>query len=134
MKLIKVNKLTEALLTEEDSLEDVSLTTDSTGEVADALQAEVDELSDGTKGISDANADKAAAEIKQTAEETNADEIAIVLTDADFDDVKIENRLYKALNRKLRIARTLRGRGDRAGLNIMVDGLPGSGKTAIVES
>jgi len=134
MKITKVNTLTEALLTEEDGLEDVSLTTDSASDVADAIQAEVDELSDGTKGISDADADKVAVEIKQAAEEANADEVAIVLTDADFDDVKIENRLYRALNRKLRIARTLRGRGDKAGLNIMVDGLPGSGKTAIVES
>ena len=132
---MKINKLNESLkLVEEDELSSIDPQTDSVDDIADAIQDEISDFSDGEREISDEVADEAAKITKDIALKVDAGGVAIVIDKADYDDAKIENRLTKALDRAYRTAKTNFKDGGKNGANILVEGLPGAGKTAIVEA
>lgn len=101
---------------------------DGTTDIADAVIDQV-EAGEGDLTISDENAAKVAQEIAQVGDEIGAEE-AVVIADDDTlgTDNEITRTLEKALQRSQRNAR----RGIKSGNNILIVGLPGSGKTASV--
>lgn len=129
---MKIKKLVESKLIEaEDKID----TTGSVKEIADDIKDQVDDLTDGELEISDSAAKKAAEETAAVADVVNADEAVIVIDDNDWSDIKIINRLYEALDDSLMAARANMGKHKvKAGANVLVEGLPGSGKTSIVEA
>lgn len=130
---MKIKKLVESKrLVEEDELLDIK--GDSVEEIKDAIEDEIKELSDGEVEISDKEATEVAEITKEVAGAVNANQVAIVIDDADFEDTKIENRLTKALNKAYGTAKRNIEESGKNGANVLVEGLPGSGKTAIVES
>ena len=130
MKIKK--KLVESKLFEDDNIDPQS---DSVKEIADAVQDAVEDQSDGEKEISKADAVAVATETKEVSDIVNAGDVVFQLDpDADYSDTIITNRLYKALNKSYARAKVYLGRGAKNGANILVEGLPGAGKTAIVES
>ena len=132
---MKINKLNESLrLVEEDELSSIDPQADSVDDIADAIQDEISDFSDGESEISDEVADEAAQITKDIALKVDAGTVAIVIDDADYDDTKIENRLTRALDKSYAAALRNFSRGQKNGTNILVEGLPGAGKTAIVES
>lgn len=144
MKIKKINTLTEDLkaLTEDTddtpdiTLADVDVQTASAGELATAIQGEVAANSAGEDSISHAEAAAMADDIQAMADTTGAEEV--IITPEDFDSIVIENRLVDALNASLANARRdmrLAKKGIAGtGHNILVEGLPGSGKTAIIKA
>ena len=84
--------------------------------------------------ISDEQAHEIASEIKDTAEEVNAGQTAIVITSEDYEDAKIETKLSKVLDKAYATAKEAMNNKTKNGANVLIEGLPGSGKTAIVES
>ena len=130
---MKIKKLVESKLTEAEDTIDAA---GSVKEIADDIKDQVDDLTDGKLEISDSAAKKAAEETAAVADVVNADEAVIVIDDNDWSDIKITNRLYKALDKSLRAARANMGSKHKikAGTNVLVEGLPGSGKTSIVEA
>lgn len=139
MKIIKNKKLTENIILSEDEknnnigVEDINPTTDSTKEIAQAIKNDVPELSGEEKVISDADAAKMADEVKNAAEITGAS--TLVLDPADFEAEFAENKLFRALERAYHNASRLIGADKkRTNANVLVAGLPGSGKTATVKA
>ncbi len=129
---MKIKKLVESKLTEAEDTIDAA---GSVKEIADDIKDQVDDLTDGELEISDSAAKKAAEETAAVADVVNADEAVIVIDDNDWSDIKITNRLYRTLDRAFAAARTNMGKHKvKAGANVLVEGLPGSGKTAIVEA
>ena len=87
---MKIKKLVESKrLVEEDELLDIK--GDSVEEIKDAIEDEIKELSDGEVEISDKEATEVAEITKEVAGAVNANQVAIVIDDADFEDTKIEN-------------------------------------------
>jgi len=129
---MKIKKLVESKLIEAEDKIDA---TGSVQEIADDIQDQVDDLTNGELEISDEAAKKAAEDTSVVADVVNADEAVIVIDDNDWSDVKITNRLYRTLDRAFAAASTNMGKHKiKAGANVLVEGLPGSGKTAIVEA
>lgn len=129
---MKIKKLVESKLIEAEDKIDA---TGSVQEIAGDIQDQVDDLTDGELEISDEAAKKAAEDTAAVADVVNADEAVIVIDDNDWSDVKITNRLYRTLDRAFAAASTNMGKHKiKAGANVLVEGLPGSGKTAIVEA
>lgn len=133
---MKINKkLNESVrLVEADELENVDIQNDSVDQIADAINNEISELSDGERELSDEVADEVAQITKDIAIQVDAGNVAFVIEEADYEDTKIENRLTKALDRSYEAAKRNFSRGLKNGTNILVEGLPGAGKTAIVEA
>ena len=129
---MKIKKLVESKLTEAEDTIDAA---GSVKEIADDIKDQVDDLTDGKLEISDSAAKKAAQETAAVADVVNADEAVIVIDDNDWSDIKITNRLYETLDDALMAARANMGEHEiKAGANVLIEGLPGSGKTAIVEA
>lgn len=104
-------------------------------ELANDLQDKVSELTDGEKGLSDEEAKKAADEISKAADENNAGYVAFAITDEDWEDVKVVNDLFYTLDDAYENALENMGKhGVKVKSNVLVEGLPGSGKTAIVNA
>lgn len=132
---MKIKKLVESTVLKEDDdkdLEDINPATDSVEDIADAIQKDTEEMSDGEVEVSDAEAEERAENIKDTAEVVDADSIAIV--DDDFEDAYVENRITHLLDKCY--ANSIKGwkRGTKKKSNLLIEGLPGGGKTAIVEN
>lgn len=129
---MKIKKLVESKLIEaEDKID----TTGSVKEIADDIKDQVDDLTDGKLEISDNAAKKAAEETAAVADVVNADEAVIVIDDNDWSDIKITNRLYEALDDALMAARANMGSHKvDANANVLVEGLPGAGKTSVVKA
>lgn len=127
---MKINKLDEKLLekviTEDEETveipEDTTVSDLTTGELTDIVKAEMG-LTDED---SDADAKKFAAEVKDTA--------ADIENDVEYAPIVSNNELVKTLDRVL--AQSKRNRRSKytkgAGCDVLVNGLPGSGKTGIV--
>lgn len=130
-KLVESKTLIEA---EETEITEVDPLKDSTAEIADAVEDAIDDLSNGEVEISQEDAEAVAKETKDVAAVTNAGHVAIVLTDDDYEDAKVVSRLTKVLDKAYRDAKSFRSDGTKNGSNVLVEGLPGSGKTAVVES
>ena len=129
---MKIKKLVESKLIEaEDKID----TTGSVEEIADDIRDQVDDLTNGKLEISDDAAERVATDTEVVADVVNADSAIIVIDDNDWSDIKITNRLYRTLDRAYAAAKTNMGKHQvKAGANVLVEGLPGSGKTAIVEA
>jgi DNA replication protein DnaC len=131
-RLIEEKKLIEA--NDEIDLAEIDPQADSTQDIAAAVQDEIEELSDGEVEISPKEAEEVAKITKDVALAVNAGQVTFAIEDADFEDAKIENRLTRALDKAYETAKTSMSDNSKNGANILVEGLPGSGKTAIVES
>lgn len=136
---MKINKiLNEAKLKEaEENIEDVVIDpTASTAEVANQVKDAIEVQTDNNATLSDAKADNIAAEIKDTANEVDAGEAAVLPPEKDIendDEYITENALTRTLDKALKNARKFKRRGQKIGSNVLIVGLPGSGKTAIFE-
>lgn len=129
-KLVEAKKLIES--EEEVELTDVNPQEVTVGELKEIIKDEVEEVTGGEQEISNGDALKVATEIKSTSTEVGAGQI--VIGTEDYEDSIITNRLTEALDEAYIAARKYFRRGKRGNANILVEGLPGSGKTAIVES
>ena len=129
---MKIKKLVESKLIEAEDTIDAAGTVK---EIADDIKDQVDDLTDGKLEISDSAAKKAAEETAAVADVVNADEAVIVIDDNDWSDIKITNRLYEVLDDALMAARANMGPHPvEANANVLVEGLPGAGKTSIVKA
>lgn len=130
------NRLVEADAAEVE-LGELNPQTASVDDLADAIQDAIEDASNNEVEISDADATAVAIETKATATGVGAGQV--VIDDSDFEDTEVKNALTEALDESLEAAqryfrRSQRGRNQKGSVNILVEGLPGSGKTAIVES
>lgn len=127
---MKIKKLYESAqpLTEADELE-INPEVDSVDDIADAAKAQVEVGTEGDETLSDANADKLAGEIKATGDEIGA-ESAVVF--ADLEVLGTDNAITRVLEKALARAKRNKRRGIKSGNNVLITGLPGSGKTASV--
>jgi len=130
---MKIKKLVEAKkLVEEDNTIDTS---GSTEEIKQDIKDQVEQSTDGTKTISDKDAEQAAQAAEVGSEIANTDEAVFALTDEDWADVQVKNRLYAKLDRSYKKALENMGKHKvAANTNILIEGLPGAGKTAIVKA
>ena len=125
-KLIE-NKLIEADDAPELSGEDLvidDVATASVDEIADVVQAAADEASEGKASYSDTKATAVAKELKTAAK--GLDHTAWAPLD-------VRNAITDLLDECLAEAFIAHESGSRSGTDVLVSGLPGSGKTGIVE-
>ena len=118
----------EALTEAEETAEDDDLVIDdipsaTVDEIADAVKAAAEEASDGKETYSDENAKKIANEIKTYASGFDSAAWAPLDVKSDLTD-KLDDCLANAL--------VSQHSGTHDGTDLLVDGLPGSGKTGIV--
>lgn len=131
---MKINKkLNEDLRLVEES-EVIDPQEGSVADLADAINDEITELSDGERELSDETATEVAQITRDIALKVDAGQIAFTIDSADYNDAKIENRLTMALDEAYETAKRNYKNNSKNGANILVEGLPGAGKTAIVES
>lgn len=136
---MKINKLVESkkLVEEEEkdlTLSEINPQEASVSEIADAVQNSVEDSNNGEVTVSDADAKAVAKEIKDTAEEVDAGFTELMPSKEDYNSVFAENRLTKIFDDALATAKRAMRRGRKANANVLIEGLPGSGKTAIVEA
>ena len=131
MKINYKRRLVEA----DEPITELNPANASADELANAIKNDVEEITDGKKEITDASAKELAKDIKNTAGEVGADAAEIIITPEDYDEIEINNRLIPILDEALEASKNAMDDGDRAANNnILISGLPGSGKTAIVEA
>ncbi|MBP5469606.1 MAG: ATP-binding protein [Candidatus Riflebacteria bacterium] len=137
-KLIEAKQINEAEENEikdysdAQDLKDVNPQTANVDEIEASIQKLVGEASDGEKEMWAKSAAQFAKDDKQVAQDLNAGYVAFDLTAEDWADVTITNDLYITLDRAY--ANALKSTFLKNGSNVIVNGLPGSGKTAIVEA
>lgn len=119
------NKLVEADATD---ITDVNPSIDSTAEIADAIQDGAEQAVGAD--VSDAAANAAAVEAKDVAQDVGANQIAV--TAGEDDSLGTVNDLTKILDRAYRAALRNRRTYSKSNSNVLIVGLPGSGKTATV--
>ena len=135
---MKINK--KVLIEENDDgvegedLAEINPQTASVSDIAAGLQASIEDQTADTKTLSDAKATQIAAEVKQTAKEVDAGGTEILPADDESDDYITNNRLTEVLDQALRNASRFARLGQKIGANVLITGLPGSGKTAIVDA
>ena len=131
---MKIKKLTESKKLIEEADGQINPMQDSKADIVDEIEDHVEETTNGEKGIEDADAEAIAQQTKQVGDEVNAGFVAFNLTDDDWSDVVITNDVYEVLDMAHMAALKNMKRGRKAGSNVLINGLPGSGKTAIVEA
>ena len=109
--------------TDEDMIID-DIASASVDEIADAVQAAAEEASDNEETYSDANATKIANEIKTAANGFDA---------AAWAPLDVQNELTDKLDDCLANAMAAHASGTHDGVDLLVCGLPGSGKTGITK-
>lgn len=118
-------------------LSDINPQVASETEIANALQNSIEDATDGFDTVSDTSAKSAATEIAAVADEINAGGVAIdpnSIPDISEDEVLgVENRLTKVLDLALHVSQRGKAQGLKKNANVLITGLPGSGKTAIVD-
>jgi len=134
---IKKDWLVENILREDDqetTLDDINPSEAPVSEIADAIQNSVEEISDEERTVPDEAAEKAAQEISTTAKEINAGGVALDSSVANDKQelLGVENALTHKLDQALRVALSGRRQGSNKNANVLITGLPGSGKTSIV--
>jgi hypothetical protein len=115
---MKIKKLNEELLREAD--EEVIDVNQSVGDLASDIE---DAYAEGGIVVPEANAESTAKEIKQA---------AAGIKEPVYTPIVVPNKLTKACDMALKIAKRNARKRSYDNPNILVDGLPGSGKTAIV--
>jgi hypothetical protein len=132
---MKINKLNESLrLVEAEESPVIDPQDGSVTDLADAINDEITDLSDGERELSDDTAAEVAQITRDIALKVDAGQIAFAIEDADYNDAKVENRLTMALDEAYDTAKRNYKNNTKNGANILVEGLPGAGKTAIVEA
>lgn len=127
----KEKELFEAKLFEEPESVDGALdASDSVGDLAADVADSVKASTGGEVALDGAAAEKIATEIKDVAGETGID-IAAVDT-PDVGPLGVENAVTKVLDMALTKSRQGKRRGTKSGYNVLIVGLPGSGKTASI--
>lgn len=121
---LKNESLTEAEETSDEDIAVDDVLTASAKEVADAVQDAAEEASDGKETYSDANAEKIANEIKTYAK--GLDAVAWAPLD-------VQSELTDKLDDCLANAMAAHAAGTSDGVDLLVTGLPGSGKTGITK-
>lgn len=119
---------------QDEVLSEIDPQKDNITDIAQAVQDDVEDSSNDKVEISDADSVAMATEIKSTAKEVNAGSVAIVLTDEDYEDTKIITKLSSILDEAYAAAKDFTANNTKNGANVLIEGLPGSGKTAIVEA
>lgn len=123
---MKIDK-NERLLFEEKLFEDVDgeiSTSDSVADIADEV-AEV-------APVSDASAEKIASEVKAAAADTGIDTAVVDSPIDDDEPLGVKNAITEVLDEALAKSQKNKKRGAKSGFNVLVIGLPGSGKTASI--
>lgn len=119
---------------QDEVLSEIDPQKDNITDIAQAVQDDVEDSSNGKVEISDEDSVTMATEIKSTAKEVNAGSVAIVITDEDYEDTKIITKLSSILDKAYAAAKVFTANNTKNGANVLIEGLPGSGKTAIVEA
>ena len=130
-KELETKDITETLV-EDDAAENNAeeeividnVDTAATDEIADAVQAAAEEASDGKETFSDAKADQIATEIKTHAKGFNS---------AAWAPLDVPSELTDKLDDCLANAMAAKASGTHDGVDLLVTGLPGSGKTGITK-
>ena len=135
MKINKHNKLQEQLEVDNKIVEDIEDTTDediaiddildaSVSEIADAVQNAAEEASDNKETFSDEKAETIAKEIKTHAAGFDA---------AAWAPLDVASELTDKLDDCLANAMAAHAAGTSDGVDLLITGLPGSGKTGITK-
>lgn len=106
---------------------------DSVEQIADAAKTGVEATTNNEETLSDPKANEVASEMKEIAQEVGASQGAVIPADIE-DEYVTENILTRVLDRAYANAVKYMRRGDSYGCNVLISGLPGSGKTAIVDT
>lgn len=136
MKISK-KKLVESVKLTEGEDEEVA-TIAANGEIGDtaiAIEKGVEAASDGELTVEPGQAAQAAVELQKAAQEVDTDEEDAAMLPGETKtetNIVIENKLTRKLDRCLSRAQKYQRRGNKVGANLLVSGLPGSGKTACV--
>jgi hypothetical protein len=125
----KTRKLFESKLFEADNDAPIDID-DSTAEIADDIVDAIETDSVGTATLSDSKAAEIASEVKAVADDTGIDMAAVDLAD---EILGVENRVTKVLDMALAVAQKNKRRKNKSGCNVLIIGMPGSGKTASIE-
>jgi hypothetical protein len=122
-------ELTEKVITEAEETSDEDVVIDdvlsaSVSDIADAVQAAAEEASDGKETYSDAKAEKVATQIKTYAQGFDT---------ATWAPLDVSSALTDALDDCLAASFESKAIGTHDGTDILISGLPGSGKTGITK-
>lgn len=130
MKINEQEKETfiESLFEDTDGTLDTS---DSVSEIADEIIDSTEDATEGEIVIDDASAEAIASEIKDAADTFDADAAAVDAGAADY--LGVENIVTKTLDLAYAKALKNKRRGGKFNCNVLISGLPGSGKTASVD-
>ena len=132
---MKINKCSKEELLESKLFEaDEEVGVDASGsvdEIADEVADEVADATGGESGVSDEGAREIAAEIKDVATDLDLDTAAIAVPEEEALGVK--NPITEVLDMALSKSKKNKSRGTKSGFNVLIVGLPGSGKTASIE-
>lgn len=131
MKITKHSeKLLEAKLLEDSEELDVLDTTDDVDELADEIVDSIEDSTGGELTMDDAGAKRVATEIKDVAADTGIDMAAVDVPDVG--PLGVKNDITKVLDQALALSKKNKRRGTKSGFNVLIVGLPGSGKTASI--
>jgi hypothetical protein len=133
---MKINKqldteLIESMLLEADDLSGID-TSSSVADIADEVAAEVSSSTAGAVELDGTSARKVAAEVKEVSDDLGLDAAAVAVPE-EVDFLGVDNEITKVLDNALRKAKKNKSRGSKSGFNVLIIGLPGSGKTASIE-
>ena len=130
MKIDKKSKqLFEAKLFEADDEFGAVSPADTVDEIADEVAGAVEASTEGEVVLGDAGAKAVAAEIKDVSKDVEV-ETAVVTPGDDF--IGVKNIITETLDLALEGALEDKMDGDKGGHNVLIVGLPGSGKTASI--
>ena len=134
MKINKQSKnIVESKLVEAETPVDALDLTVSAGELADDISDSVEDGSAGTVELSDSSADKVAGEAKDVADDLGIEAGVVEVPGVD-EILGVENRVTRILDKAFQKAIKNKNRGaTKSGFNVLIIGLPGSGKTASIE-
>lgn len=136
MKIRKVNESINLKEAAEEQIPDID-PKDSTAEIADAITDQVEIATGGEKTVTDSNAQVTAQEVKKVGAELDAGAAVVSTDDSEVSEdngyLNIDNKVTKILDDAYANAKKNKRRGLKSGSNVLIIGLPGSGKTASVE-
>lgn len=127
MKINKQNKQLFEAVTEDGILDPK----DSVSAIADEIVTSTEDATGGEIAISTADATEIASEVKAVGAEMDLAGAAIDSGDTEY--IGVKNIITDTLDMALRAAKKNKRRGGKFGSNVLIVGLPGSGKTASVE-
>ena len=133
MKINKYSKeeLIESKLFEATDDEAGVDTTGSVDSIADDIIDEIEDASGGLSSMSDTAAKAVATEVKSIADDTGIETAAV---DMPADEaLGVKNAITDVLDMALAKSKKNKKRGSKSGFNVLIIGLPGSGKTASIE-